>query len=135
MRVTSIIALIIALISLLIGSYTLFIKVNEIKIEQRKITEDILRLEQEISKPTQHGVQSETTEWPKYHDARGILKQIKGNRVIIDQDEMPGFMRAMVMSYDVEKMEQLKRLEEGDKVKLRLRETETDLTVVDIEKQ
>jgi Cu/Ag efflux protein CusF len=44
-------------------------------------------------------------------------------------------MRAMVMSYEVENPRQLEGLKEGDKVKLKLKETENDLTVVEIQKQ
>lgn len=135
MKAISTIALIIAFIALLIGGYTQFIQVTELQKEQKKITEDILSLKQGIAKSWQHDGESQKTEWPKYHSATGVLKQLVGNRVIIAQDEIPGFMRAMIMSYDLENPEQIKNLKEGDKVKLKLKETETNLTVVEVEKE
>jgi Cu/Ag efflux protein CusF len=39
------------------------------------------------------------------------------------------------MSYEVENPEQLKGLKEGDKVKFKLKETENDLTVLEIRKE
>ncbi|MBI2486917.1 MAG: copper-binding protein [Deltaproteobacteria bacterium] len=132
MKAVSTFSLIIALIALIIGGYTQFIQITELQKEQKQMAEDMLKLKQEIAKSWQH---SGKPEWPKYHDATGVLKQIAGNRVIIDQDEMPGFMRAMIMSYDVENPEQLKNLKEEDKVRLKLKETETNLTVVEIEKK
>jgi Cu/Ag efflux protein CusF len=56
-------------------------------------------------------------------------------RIVVDEDEIPGVMRAMVMSYEVENPDQLKGLKEGDKVKLKLKETEDKLTVVDLKKR
>jgi Cu/Ag efflux protein CusF len=41
-------------------------------------------------------------------------------------------MRAMIMSYKVENPEQLKNLKENQKVKLKLKETATELTVTEI---
>jgi Cu/Ag efflux protein CusF len=132
MKVVSGSAFIIALLALIISVYTQFSQINEIRRAQKQITEDILELRQELPKSWPH---SEEQEWPKFHDATGVLKQIAGNRVIIDQDEMPGFMRAMIMSYDVENPQQLENLKEGDKVKLKLKETETKLTVLEIVKK
>lgn len=132
MKAVSRVTLVIALIALIIGVYTQFAQISEIRKEQKQMAEDILKLKQELAKSWPH---SEDQEWPKYHDATGVLKQIVGNRVIIDQDEMPGFMKAMIMSYEVENPEQLKHLKEGDKVTLKLKETETNLTVLGIEKK
>jgi len=131
MKAISIIALVIAVVALVAGGY----QINKLRKEQKQMAEDILRFKQEMAKSWQQTTASEKPQWPKYHEATGALKLITGNRVIIDQDEMPGFMRAMIMSYEVENPEQLKGLKEGDRVKLKLKETETNLTVVEIEKQ
>jgi Cu/Ag efflux protein CusF len=131
MKTVSIIALIIAVLTLAITSY----QIRELQNEQKLIVEDVLKLKQEMARSWQHAPKSTGEEWPKYHDATGILKLITGNRVVIDQDEMPGFMRAMIMSYEVENPEQLSTLRQEDKVKLKLKETETSLTVVSIEKE
>lgn len=100
------------------------------------MADDIVKLKQEIAKSWQskqtEGVKSE---WPKYHDATGVLKSISGNRISVDEDEIPGFMMAMTMGYEVENTEQLKGLKEGEKVRFRLKETENDLTVSEIHKQ
>jgi Cu/Ag efflux protein CusF len=55
--------------------------------------------------------------------------------VIIDQDEVPGFMRAMIMSYDVENPEQITNLKEENKVRLKLKDIATNLTVIEIGKK
>ena len=131
MKAVSIIALIIAVLTLAITGY----QIRELQNEQKFIAEDVSKLKQEMARSWQHAPKSAGEEWPKYHDATGTLKLITGNRVVIDQDEMPGFMRAMIMSYEIENPEQLSTLRQEDRVKLRLKETETNLTVVRIEKQ
>ena len=131
MKPVSIIALIIAVLTLAITGY----QIRELQNEQKLIAEDVSKLKQEMARSWQHAPKSEVEEWPKYHDAAGILKLITGNRIVIDQDEMPGFMRAMIMSYEIENPEQLSTLRQEDRVKLKLKETETNLTVVSIEKQ
>jgi Cu/Ag efflux protein CusF len=131
MKAIPVISLVIAVIALVAGGY----KINQLQKEQRQMAEDILKLKQEMARSWQETKASEKPEWPKYHAATGVLKLITGSRIIIDQDEMPGFMAAMIMSYEVENPEQLKGLKEGDRVKLRLKETETNLTVSEIEKQ
>lgn len=115
MKAVSIIALIIALASLAV-SYTQWKQISELK--------------KEIS----HSKGAESS-FPKYHDATGIVKSISENRIVVDEDEIPGFMEAMVMTYEVEKPEQLKALKEKDKVKFKIKETEAKLTIVDIQKQ
>lgn len=135
MKSISVIALVTSVLALAIVGYTQFIQITKLQKEQKQIFEDVLRLKQEMAKSWQHTAEPEKPKWPKYHEATGVLKLITGSRVIIDQDEMPGFMRAMIMSYEVENPGQLKNLKEEDKVKLKLKETETNLTVVDIEKK
>lgn len=130
MKILSIIALIIALLALAI---TVF-QISELRKEQKQLAEDLLKLRKEISESRHHTSKNEE-EWPKFHEVTGVLKHITGTRVIIDQDEKSGFMRAMIMSYDVENPEQLKALKEGDKLRLKLKETETNLTVVNIDRQ
>jgi len=120
-------------------------QINDIKIQQKVISEDILKIQQQLAKSWDkdskdehgyHGRGNEKAEneeqWPKFHDAVGVIKIITEERVIVDQQEMPGFMRAMIMSYKVENPEQLKNLKENQKVKLKLKETATELTVTEI---
>ncbi len=136
MRTLNILSLVIAIIALAI-CYARSNQIKEPQTDQKQISDDILKLKQEIAKSWQSGEQSESAkpEWPKYYDGTGVLKSISGNRIVVDEDDIPGFMSAMVMSYEVENSEQLKGLKDGDKVKFKIKETENDLTVVEIKKQ
>ncbi len=136
MKRLAILALIIAIISLAM-SYTSYDRIKELKSEQKQISDDLLKLKQEIAKTWQGAEQPGSAKpvWPKYYDATGVLKSMSENRIVVDEDEIPGFMKAMIMSYEVENPEQLKGLKEGDKVKFKLKETENDLTVLEIQKQ
>jgi Cu/Ag efflux protein CusF len=112
-------------------------EINALKKEQELLSQEILRAKQELAGSWRedhhhaHGVE----EWPRFHDASGVLLSKSGNRVVVDEDEIPGYMRAMIMSYDVENPDQLEGLKEGDKIKLRLKETESSLTVEEISKR
>ncbi len=136
MKRLAILALIIAIISLAM-SYTSSNQIKELQSEQKQISDDLLKLKQEIAKTWQSAEKSGSAKpvWPKYYDATGVLKSMSENRIVVDEDEIPGFMKAMIMSYEVENPEQLKGLKEGDKVKFKLKETENDLTVLEIQKQ
>lgn len=136
MKRLAILALMIAIISLAM-SYTSSNQIKELQSEQKQISDDLLKLKQEIAKTWQSAEQSGSAKpvWPKYYDATGVLKSMSENRIVVDEDEIPGFMKAMIMSYEVENPEQLKGLKEGDKVKFKLKETENDLTVLEIQKQ
>ncbi len=136
MKRLSFLALIIAIISLAM-SYTSSNQIKELQSEQKQISDDLLKLKQEIAKTWQSAEKSGSAKpvWPKYYDATGVLKSMSENRIVVDEDEIPGFMKAMIMSYEVENPEQLKGLKEGDKVKFKLKETENDLTVLEIQKQ
>jgi Cu/Ag efflux protein CusF len=110
-------------------------KIDNIKREQELLSKEFLEVKQELAASwgTDHHHKAE--EWPKFHDASGVLLSKSQNRVVIDEDEIPGVMRAMIMSYDVENPDQLQGLAVGDKVRLRLKETETSLNVEEIKKQ
>jgi Cu/Ag efflux protein CusF len=110
-------------------------KIDALKKGQEVLSKDILRVKQELADSWGKDHLHEAEEWPKFHDASGVLLSKSKNRVVVDEDEIPGVMRAMIMSYDVENADQLQGLEEGDMVKLRLKETETSLTVEEIKKQ
>ena len=130
-----IIALVSAIFALATVGYTEF-NITKLKKEQNQMADDIVKLKQEIAKSSQGGqTGSAKSEWPKYHDATGVLKSISENRISVDEDEIPGFMMAMTMQYEVENPDQLKGLKEGDKVKFRLKETENELTVSEIQKR
>ncbi len=120
-------------------------QISEIRVQQKTLSEDILKIQQQLAKSWDKGSKDEhgyhgrgnekaenEEQWPKFHDAVGVIKIITEERVIVDQQEMPGFMRAMIMSYKVENPEQLKNLKENQKVKLKLKETATELTVTEI---
>lgn len=135
MKGISIIAFVVAVFALATVSYT-ELNITKLKKEQNQMADDIVKLKQEIAKSWQGGQTGNAkSEWPKYHDATGVLKSISGNRISVDENEIPGFMMAMTMQYEVGNPEQLKGLKEGDKVRFRLKETENDLTVSEIQKQ
>jgi Cu/Ag efflux protein CusF len=77
-----------------------------------------------------------TARWPRYHDdvIGKLLLKPGGKRVIIDHEEIPGVMRAMIMSYEVENPKQIETLKPGDKVKFKLKETQDKLSIIEIEK-
>lgn len=135
MKGITIIAFVVAVFALLTVGYTEF-SITKLQKEQKQMADDIVKLKQEIAKSWQ-GEQTGNakSEWPKYHDATGVLRSISGNRISVDENEIPDFMMAMTMQYEVDNPEQLKGLKEGDKVKFKLKETENDLTVSEIQKQ
>lgn len=135
MKGITIIAFVVAVFALLTVGYTEF-SITKLQKEQKQMTDDIVKLKQEIAKSWQ-GEQTGNakSEWPKYHDATGVLRSVSGNRISVDENEIPDFMMAMTMQYEVDNPEQLKGLKEGDKVKFKLKETENDLTVSEIQKQ
>ncbi len=135
MKPGTLIALVIA-ISALGVSYMEHNQIVALQKEQNQMAGDVVKLKEEFAKSWQGGQTGDAkSQWPKYHDATGVLKSIAGNRVVVNGDEIPGFMLAMAMSYEVENPKQLEGLKEGDKVKFKLKETENNLTVTEIQKQ
>jgi Cu/Ag efflux protein CusF len=135
MKGITVIAFVIAVFTLITVGYTQF-GITKLQKEQNRMADDIVNLKEEVAKSWQGGQRGNAkSEWPKYHDATGVLRSISGNRISVDEDEIPDFMMAMTMQYEVDNPEQLKGLKEGDKVKFKLKETENDLTVSEIHKQ
>lgn len=62
------------------------------------------------------------------HPARGVVLSLKpeGRTVVIRHEEIPGYMIAMTMPFEVRDTNELKGLKKGDGVEFRLRVTETD---------
>lgn len=57
---------------------------------------------------------------PKYFEATGNIVSIEGEHVMIDHEEIPGFMDAMTMTFPVADASLLEGLEEGAKVTFRV---------------
>ncbi len=76
------------------------------------------------------------SEFPKYHEGAGVVQGVgpKGEFIILDHDEIPGFMKAMLMRLEVEPPSPAQGLKPGDRVRLRLKETEERLTAVGLER-
>ena len=117
-------------------------KIVELNKQQQKISEDLMNLQKQFAASFNPGEshtenaqqQKSEKDWPKYHEAKATLKLITVDNIVVDQEEVPGFMHAMMMSYKVENPDQLKNINVNDKVSLKLKETDTDITVVDIKK-
>lgn len=137
MKIYAVISTIVAIAIIALGIFVFqqSQRIDALKKKQQLLSNDILRVKQELASSWGKDHSHEAEEWPKFHDASGVLLSIFPSRVVVDEDEIPGVMRAMIMSYDVENPDQLHGLNEGDKVHLRLKETETFLTVEEIKKQ
>ena len=77
MKRLAILALIIAIISLAM-SYTSSNQIKELQSEQKQISDDLLKLKQEIAKTWQSAEKSGSAKpvWPKYYDATGVLRHV-----------------------------------------------------------
>lgn len=64
----------------------------------------------------------------KTYEVTGVVRELKvdGKTVVIKHDEIPGYMQAMTMPFEVRDAALLKGLEAGDGVKFRLRVTDDD---------
>ena len=57
---------------------------------------------------------------PRTYEATGTIVSIEGEHVLIDHQDIPGFMDAMTMTFPVEDPALLEGLEEGDRVRFRI---------------
>jgi Cu/Ag efflux protein CusF len=127
MRFLQIATLVIALISIAVSINTLS-KLNDV----RKSLEESQSKLANVKRRFRTALASK---WPKFYDVNGkLLLKPGGNRVIIDHEEIPGVMQAMIMSYEVDNPKQIERLEPGDRVRFKLKETEDKLLIINIEK-
>ncbi len=71
---------------------------------------------------------SHAAETPKTYDVTGIVKKLKPEirTAVIDHEEIPGYMDAMVMSLEVRDPSELKGINPGDKIRFRMNVTEDD---------
>lgn len=71
---------------------------------------------------------SPATETPKTYEVIGIVKKLKPEirTAVIDHEEIPGYMDAMIMSLEVRDPEELKGIHPGDKISFRMNVTEDD---------
>ena len=65
---------------------------------------------------------------PRMYTARGVVREVDSAKrsVVIDHEEIQGFMPAMVMPFLVKDAKELEGLESGDKVSFRIHVTEDD---------
>ncbi len=127
MRFLQIATLAIAFISLALSLNTVR-KLNEVRKSFEESQSELARVKTKFRAIL-------TARWPRYYDVIGklLLKPV-GSRIIIDHEEIPGVMRAMIMSYEVENPKQVQTLKPGDKVKFKLKETQDKLSIIEIEK-
>lgn len=67
---------------------------------------------------------------------RGVVQKVVASdrRVVIAHDDIPGFMRAMTMSFEVRIPALLEKLTPGERVRFTLEKTEQTLYLVAVEK-
>ncbi|GEM_PF-5625900 len=127
MRFFSTVALIISLVSLGLA-FNGMKRLNDVK-------KGFQRTRSELSEVRDEFAAHQQSQWPKFYEVNGkLLFKPGGNRLIIDHEEIPNVMPAMIMSYEVEDPKQIERLEPGDRVHFRLKETADKLFIVNIEK-
>src|SRR2546427_4261745 len=68
---------------------------------------------------------------------RGVVQKVVAGdrRVVIAHDDIPGFMRAMTMSFEVKTPVLLEQLVPGERVRFTLEKTKETLYLVTVEKE
>jgi Cu(I)/Ag(I) efflux system protein CusF len=68
---------------------------------------------------------------------RGVVQKVVADdrRVVIAHDDIPGFMRAMTMSFEVRNPALLAHIKAGDRVRFTLEKTDQTLYLVAMEKE
>jgi len=64
--------------------------------------------------------QPEATAGPKTYEATGTIVSVEGEHVLIDHQEIPGFMDAMTMTFPVRDPSLLEGLDQGTRVTFRV---------------
>jgi len=127
MRFFSILVLIISIISL---GFAL----NAVK-HLNDVKDGFQRTKRELAEAKDEFAAHQQSRWPKFYEVNGrLLFKASGNRLIIDHEEIPNVMPAMIMNYEVKDPKQIENLGPGDKVHFRLEETVNKLFIVSIER-
>ncbi len=69
-----------------------------------------------------------TSDAPQVYQVRGVVKEVRvaDREVVIKHEEIPGYMAAMTMPFDVKDVKELDGLAPGDTVRFRMNVTATD---------
>lgn len=80
------------------------------------------------SAPTNATPQAATGTNPTIYQVKGVIKELHPERkkVLIDHEDIPGYMEAMTMMLDVREDRELKGLQAGDSITFRMLVTEDD---------
>lgn len=73
---------------------------------------------------------------PKVYDVRGtfVASQFEGKVMVVDHQEIPGFMAEMRMDFTLENPEEIRELEQGDEIRFRLHVTDEKMWADRVEK-
>ena len=89
---------------------------------------------EESSPPPSSETTAEASSELTYYDAVGTITAIHENHVSIDHDEIPGFMNAMTMNFEVKDPSLLQNLEPGMDVRFRVAVADRDVHIDQIER-
>jgi hypothetical protein len=119
---------------LIVSIISLGIALNELK-RLNDIRKGFQRTKDELSEIKSELAVHQQSRWPRFYEVNGkLLFKPGGNRLIIDHEEIPNVMPAMIMNYEVKDPKQIENLEPGNKVHFRLEETADKLFIVSIER-
>ena len=86
----------------------------------------LIGCKQESPAPVTSGASPEET--PREYSVRGVVRRVEPERrsVVVKHDEIPGFMPAMTMPFDVKEPKELQGLKPGDRISFRMLVTTND---------
>lgn len=78
--------------------------------------------------PATAGGGSAAEETPREYSVRGVVRRVEPERrsVVVKHEEIPGFMPAMTMPFDVKEPKELNGLKPGDRIAFRMLVTTND---------
>ena len=74
------------------------------------------------------GSDAETEEVPKEFEVRGVVRKVNADRaqLIVKHEEIPGYMAAMTMPFDVRPTNEMSKVKPGDRIAFRMLVTTND---------
>ena len=86
----------------------------------------LIGCKQEPPAPVATGASTEET--PREYSVRGVVRRVEPERrsLVVKHDEIPGFMPAMTMPFDVKEPKELQGLKPGDRISFRMLVTTND---------